>query len=76
MFLYERYPGGVGYSEKLYTHYKPLLSAALSLLADCPCKSGCPSCVGPALETGTHGKAGAQALARFALDGAEAGQSF
>ncbi len=76
VFLYERYPGGVGYSEKLYTHYKSLLFAALSLLADCPCKSGCPSCVGPALEMGTHGKAGAQALARFALDGAEAGQSF
>lgn len=69
VFLYERYPGGVGYSDKLYTHHEALLSAALALLSDCTCKTGCPSCVGPALESGTYGKKGAIQLARFVHNG-------
>ena len=67
VYLYETYPGGVGFSEKLYTHQQPLLEATLALLNDCPCKEGCPSCVGPALEVGEHGKGGALRLARLAL---------
>ncbi len=66
-FLYERYPGGVGYCDKLFYHHEQLLAAAIALLSECPCKTGCPSCVGPAIETGTHGKSGALALARFAM---------
>ncbi len=67
IFLYETYPGGVGFSEKLYTHHERLLEAAISLLAECRCKEGCPSCVGSALETGPFGKSGALNLARLAL---------
>jgi DEAD/DEAH box helicase domain-containing protein len=67
LFLYERYPGGVGYSEKLYLHYESLLHAAISLLSDCPCREGCPSCIGPSLEAGIHGKTGALILAQAAL---------
>ena len=67
IFLYESYPGGVGFSEKLFTHHSRLLEAAISLLTDCACQEGCPSCVGPALEAGEHGKAGALKLARIAL---------
>jgi len=66
VFLYETYPGGVGFSAKLYTHHERLLDAAISLLSDCRCKEGCPSCVGTALETGTHGKLGALKLAALA----------
>jgi DEAD/DEAH box helicase domain-containing protein len=69
IFLYESYPGGVGFSEKLYSHYDRLLAAACSLLSDCLCKEGCPSCVGPALEVGPKGKSGGLLLARFALTG-------
>ena len=29
-----------------------LLGAALDRVQGCPCESGCPSCVGPAAETG------------------------
>ncbi len=68
VFLYERYPGGVGYSEKLYFHHERLIAAAIALLADCTCKEGCPSCVGPALETGGFGKQGALTLAKIALE--------
>ena len=66
IYLYEVYPGGVGFSEKLYTHHSRLLEAAISLLTSCECKEGCPSCVGPALEVGAHGKPGALQLAKLA----------
>jgi len=67
VYLYETYPGGVGFSEKLYTHHRAMLEATLSLLKGCACKEGCPSCVGPALEVGAHGKVGALQLGQFAL---------
>jgi len=66
LYVYESYPGGVGFSEKLYTHHDRLLEAAVSLLQACKCKGGCPSCVGPALEVGEHGKQGALILAQLA----------
>lgn len=66
IYLYEIYPGGVGISTKLYTHHDRLLDAAISLLAGCACKEGCPSCVGPTLEVGLHAKPGALQLARIA----------
>jgi DEAD/DEAH box helicase domain-containing protein len=68
VYLYETYPGGVGFSDKLFTHHARLLEAAVALLTECTCKDGCPSCVGPALEVGEHGKPGALTLARIALD--------
>ncbi|HOE65302.1 MAG TPA: DEAD/DEAH box helicase [Candidatus Hydrogenedentes bacterium] len=69
IFLYETYPGGVGFSEKLFTTHDRLLEAAISLISRCGCKEGCPSCVGPALEIGgEHGKNGALILAKMALD--------
>lgn len=66
VYLYETYPGGVGFSEKLYLHHKRLLDAAISLLKNCKCKEGCPSCVGTLLEVGHHGKNGALKLAILA----------
>ena len=66
IYLYEVWPGGVGFSDKLYTHHDRLLDASISLLTQCKCKEGCPSCVGPALETGQHGKVGALKLAQLA----------
>ena len=74
IYLYESYPGGVGFSEKIYFHHTRLLEAAISLLSECACKEGCPSCVGPALEIGAHGKRGALTLARHALDRAQAAE--
>ncbi len=66
IFLYETWPGGVGFSDKLYQHHDRMLAAAVSLLSRCGCREGCPSCVGPALEAGLHGKTGALQLARLA----------
>ena len=67
VYLYESYPGGVGASDKLFDHHTRLLEAVVSLISDCECQEGCPSCVGPSLETGEHAKSGAVKLARWAL---------
>ena len=56
LYIYDSYPGGVGFSEKLYELHDELLRAARDLVQQCSCPSGCPSCVGPALETGESAK--------------------
>lgn len=66
VYLYETYPGGVGSAEKLYAHHDRMLDAVAALLQDCPCKNGCPSCVGPAAEAGIHGKPGTLKLIALA----------
>jgi DEAD/DEAH box helicase domain-containing protein len=56
LYLYDSYPGGVGFSQKLYELHHGLLQAARNLITSCPCEAGCPSCVGPVLEVGHNGK--------------------
>ena len=62
LILYDNCPGGVGLSEKAFRMRKVLLTHALTLLVDCPCPQGCPSCVGPVGEIGPRGKITARAL--------------
>lgn len=45
--VYEVYPGGVGYASRMYELHRELLDDAASLVRECPCAAGCPSCVGP-----------------------------
>jgi DEAD/DEAH box helicase domain-containing protein len=45
--VYEMYPGGVGYAARMYELHRELLEHAASLVRECPCLAGCPSCVGP-----------------------------
>jgi len=45
--VYEVYPGGVGFSSRMFELHRALLDDAASLVRDCPCLAGCPSCVGP-----------------------------
>ncbi|HKM43768.1 MAG TPA: DEAD/DEAH box helicase [Limnochordia bacterium] len=56
VYIYEKYPGGVGFSELLFEAHGRLLWRALSIIKNCPCPSGCPSCVGPVEEVGMEGK--------------------
>jgi DEAD/DEAH box helicase domain-containing protein len=56
IYIYDNYPGGVGFSQKIYMMPDELLRVSLELLEKCPCIAGCPSCSGPPLETGTKGK--------------------
>jgi DEAD/DEAH box helicase domain-containing protein len=45
--VYEVYPGGVGFSSRMYELHRELLDDSAALVRDCPCLAGCPSCVGP-----------------------------
>jgi len=56
LYLYDNYPGGIGQSAALFKLAPRLLDGAATLLAACPCESGCPSCVGPIGEVGERGK--------------------
>ncbi len=67
VFIYEKYPGGVGFSEQLFAAHGRLLWRALSIIKNCPCEAGCPSCVGPAAEVGQGGKAHTLWLLKGAL---------
>ncbi len=46
LFMFDRYPGGLGFAEQGYARLDELVQAALSHLEACGCDSGCPSCVG------------------------------
>lgn len=65
LFVYDAIPAGVGFAEKLYAIRGDLFGACLELVKDCPCESGCPTCVGPAGELGPSGKEGARKLLEF-----------
>jgi DEAD/DEAH box helicase domain-containing protein len=56
VFIYDNYPGGIGFSQPLYGMHETLVARTRDLIAACPCESGCPSCVGPEGNTGPHAK--------------------
>jgi DEAD/DEAH box helicase domain-containing protein len=62
VFIYDNYPGGIGFSQPLYELHSRLVSEAKKLIEDCPCHDGCPSCVGPVGEVGVRGKEMALAI--------------
>jgi len=62
LYLYDAYPGGIGFSEPLFGMYGVLLRRTRELIDGCPCESGCPSCVGPAGEKTERAKLAALAI--------------
>nr|WP_151706045.1 DEAD/DEAH box helicase [Weizmannia acidilactici] len=52
IFFYDRYPGGIGLSEKIYAGAHEILEAAKSMVSSCPCEDGCPSCIGAETSAG------------------------
>ncbi len=62
IFVYDKYPGGLGFSHRSFENVADLLTKASELIAACPCEEGCPSCVGsplppqPQLDPDTAGK--------------------
>lgn len=46
LFLFDRYPGGLGFSEQGFARLEELARGALEHLAACGCDGGCPACVG------------------------------
>jgi DEAD/DEAH box helicase domain-containing protein len=45
IFIYDGHPGGVGITRQGYAEFERLLGDAARLIGECPCESGCPSCV-------------------------------
>jgi DEAD/DEAH box helicase domain-containing protein len=45
IFIYDGHPGGVGISRRGFEEFERLLTDAHRLIAECRCRSGCPSCV-------------------------------
>jgi DEAD/DEAH box helicase domain-containing protein len=62
VFLYDNYPGGIGFSEPLFGMHESLVARTRELIDGCPCESGCPSCVGPEGASGPQAKAVASRL--------------
>jgi DEAD/DEAH box helicase domain-containing protein len=62
LYLYDAYPGGIGFSEPLFRTHSLLLAKTRELIAACPCENGCPSCVGPVGERGERAKEAALAI--------------
>ena len=56
IFIFDAYPGGIGFSDLLYTKHENLMASARALIETCPCSHGCPMCVGPTLEVGPTAK--------------------
>jgi DEAD/DEAH box helicase domain-containing protein len=56
IFIYDNYPGGIGFSEPLFRMHDDLLARTRELIAGCECEHGCPTCVGPVGNTGPMAK--------------------
>jgi DEAD/DEAH box helicase domain-containing protein len=62
VILYDKIPGGIGLSERLFEIHDELMRRGRELVEACACEDGCPSCVGPGGEAGYGGKREALAL--------------
>jgi DEAD/DEAH box helicase domain-containing protein len=62
LYLYDAYPGGIGFSEPLFRAHELLVRKTRELIQACPCEAGCPSCVGPAGDLAPKAKEAALAI--------------
>ena len=46
LYIYDKYEGGLGYSEKVYELVPQIIENAVRMVEGCSCESGCPACVG------------------------------
>ncbi|UCE67715.1 MAG: DEAD/DEAH box helicase [Candidatus Zixiibacteriota bacterium] len=65
IYIYDSIPGGVGFSRRIYDMFDNIVEGAVSILEKCPCKDGCPSCIGPTIDTENGWKDGALRVLRL-----------
>jgi DEAD/DEAH box helicase domain-containing protein len=73
IFVHDGHPGGAGFAERGYRAAGAWLRATRTVIGDCPCEAGCPSCVqSPKCGNGNDplDKAGAAVLLDALLAGA------
>ncbi|MBE3574134.1 MAG: DEAD/DEAH box helicase [Firmicutes bacterium] len=46
VFVFDRFPGGAGFAQRVWGKLTDVLQGALELIEGCSCRDGCPSCVG------------------------------
>ena len=68
IFVYDNYPGGIGFSAPLFQMHRELLTGTRRLIAECQCENGCPGCVGPIGNTGPMAKAAALRILDLLLE--------
>jgi DEAD/DEAH box helicase domain-containing protein len=80
IFIYDAFPGGIGFSAPLFDMQDQLLARTQALISECECENGCPTCVGPVGVTGPLAKTVAlrmlQHLAKGALFDHVEGEGF
>jgi DEAD/DEAH box helicase domain-containing protein len=62
LYIYDAYPGGIGFSEPLFRVHDLLIHKTRELISACACDEGCPSCVGPAGDLAPRAKEAALAI--------------
>lgn len=45
IFIYDAYPGGIGFSKKGFDYIEKLFSYGYDVIKNCKCEEGCPSCI-------------------------------
>ncbi|MBT2690061.1 DEAD/DEAH box helicase [Bacillus sp. ISL-47] len=65
IFFYDRYPGGVGLSEKIFGGIEHIMHETMEMVSRCSCEHGCPSCVGTDTSSETAKKDVLRILASF-----------
>lgn len=61
LVVYDRYLEGLGFARRGYEGFTELLDLARTILTECSCESGCPSCVGlPQMRPPLHQDPGLQ----------------
>ncbi len=46
MFIYDKYVGGLGYSEKVFDLTAKIIENAIKMVGGCTCDDGCAACIG------------------------------
>jgi DEAD/DEAH box helicase domain-containing protein len=77
IFIYDGHPGGVGITQRGYEQFERLVADAQRLIRECPCRSGCPSCVQSPkcgnLNEPLHKRGALELLARMTVTGSQRG---
>jgi DEAD/DEAH box helicase domain-containing protein len=45
IFIYDGYEGGIGLTKRAFDVMDEWFKAALTVISECPCEEGCPSCI-------------------------------
>jgi len=69
LYVYDKCPGGTGLAEGFREKLPAILTALSERLAACPCRNGCPSCIGPVATEGPAEPADTKAVLRNFISG-------